>query len=208
MEIKLVDNQGKTSAKKIKASDAIFAQDFKETLVHQLIVSYMANQRVATRAQKTRGEVKHSTRKPFRQKGTGNARAGMTSSPIWRSGGRAFPNRPDENFSKKINKKAYRAGMKSILSELLRQERLTVVEEFKVDKPKTKVFNSVVKKFSSDQNILIITNEFDENLYLSSRNIPSALVVEARYIDPVSLVHFSKVVVTKDALKTIEEMFA
>lgn len=208
MEIKLVDNQGKTSAKKIKASDAIFAQDFKETLVHQLVVSYMANQRVATRAQKTRGEVKHSTRKPFRQKGTGNARAGMTSSPIWRSGGRAFPNRPDENFSKKINKKAYRAGMKSILSELLRQERLTVVEEFKVDKPKTKVFNSVVKKFSSDQNILIITNEFDENLYLSSRNIPSALVVEARYIDPVSLVHFSKVVVTKDALKTIEEMFA
>ena len=207
MEIKLVDNQGKTSAKKIKASDAIFAQDFKETLVHQLVVSYMANQRVATRAQKTRGEVKHSTRKPFRQKGTGNARAGMTSSPIWRSGGRAFPNRPDENFSKKINKKAYRAGMKSILSELLRQERLTVVEEFKVDKPKTKVFNSVVKKFSSDQNILIITNEFDENLYLSSRNIPSALVVEARYIDPVSLVHFSKVVVTKDALKTIEEMF-
>ena len=208
MEIKLVDNQGKTSAKKIKASDAIFAQDFKETLVHQLVVSYMANQRVATRAQKTRGEVKHSTRKPFRQKGTGNARAGMTSSPIWRSGGRAFPNRPDENFSKKINKKAYRVGMKSILSELLRQERLTVVEEFKVDKPKTKVFNSVVKKFSSDQNILIITNEFDENLYLSSRNIPSALVVEARYIDPVSLVHFSKVVVTKDALKTIEEMFA
>jgi large subunit ribosomal protein L4 len=208
MEIKLVDNQGKTSAKKIKASDAIFAQDFKETLVHQLVVSYMANQRVATRAQKTRGEVKHSTRKPFRQKGTGNARAGMTSSPIWRSGGRAFPNRPDENFSKKINKKAYRAGMKSILSELLRQDRLTVVEEFKVDKPKTKVFNSVVKKFSSDQNILIITNEFDENLYLSSRNIPSALVVEARYIDPVSLVHFSKVVVTKDALKTIEEMFA
>ena len=208
MEIKLVDNQGKTSTKKIKASDAIFAQDFKENLVHQLVVSYMANQRVATRAQKTRGEVKHSTRKPFRQKGTGNARAGMTSSPIWRSGGRAFPNRPDENFSKKINKKAYRAGMKSILSELLRQERLTVVEEFKVDKPKTKVFNSVVKKFSSDQNILIITNEFDENLYLSSRNIPSALVVEARYIDPVSLVHFSKVVVTKDALKTIEEMFA
>ena len=208
MEIKLVDNQGKTSTKKIKASDAIFAQDFKENLVHQLVVSYMANQRVATRAQKTRGEVKHSTRKPFRQKGTGNARAGMTSSPIWRSGGRAFPNRPDENFSKKINKKAYRVGMKSILSELLRQERLTVVEEFKVDKPKTKVFNSVVKKFSSDQNILIITNEFDENLYLSSRNIPSALVVEARYIDPVSLVHFSKVVVTKDALKTIEEMFA
>src|SRR6056300_1158350 len=188
MDIKLVDNKGKASTKKVKASDAIFAQDFKESLVHQLVVSYMANARVATRAQKTRAEVKHSTRKPFRQKGTGNARAGMTSSPIWRSGGRAFPNRPDENYSKKVNKKAYRAGMKSIFSELVRQDRLTVVEEFKVDKPKTK--------------------SFDENLYLSSRNVPSALVVEARYIDPVSLVHFSKVIVTEKAIKTIEEMFA
>jgi large subunit ribosomal protein L4 len=202
MDIKLVDNKGKASTKKVKASDAIFAADFKESLVHQLVVSYMANARVATRAQKTRAEVKHSTRKPFRQKGTGNARAGMTSSPIWRSGGRAFPNRPDENYSKKVNKKAYRAGMKSIFSELVRQDRLTVVEEFKVDKPKTKSFNELIK------NVLVITNEFDENLYLSSRNIPTALVVEARYIDPVSLVHFSKVIVTEQALKTIEEMFA
>ena len=116
MDIKLVDNKGKASTKKVKASDAIFAQDFKESLVHQLVVSYMANARVATRAQKTRAEVKHSTRKPFRQKGTGNARAGITSSPLWRSGGRAFPNRPDENYSKKVNKKAYRAGIKSIFS--------------------------------------------------------------------------------------------
>jgi large subunit ribosomal protein L4 len=168
----------------------------------------MANARVATRAQKTRAEVKHSTRKPFRQKGTGNARAGMTSSPIWRSGGRAFPNRPDENYSKKLNKKAYRVGMKSILSELVRQERLTVVEEFKVDKPKTKSFLELVKNFNVEQNVLIVTNDFDENLYLSSRNIPTALVVEARYIDPVSLVHFSKVIVTQEAIKTIEEMFA
>jgi large subunit ribosomal protein L4 len=208
MDIKLVDNKGKASAKKIKASDAIFSQDFNESLVHQLVVSYMANARVATRAQKTRAEVKHSTRKPFRQKGTGNARAGMTSSPIWRSGGRAFPNRPDENYSKKLNKKAYRVGMKSILSELVRQERLTVVEEFKVDKPKTKSFLELVKNFNVEQNVLIVTNDFDENLYLSSRNIPTALVVEARYIDPVSLVHFSKVIVTQEAIKTIEEMFA
>jgi large subunit ribosomal protein L4 len=208
MDIKLVDNKGKASAKKIKASDAIFSQDFNESLVHQLVVSYMANARVASRAQKTRAEVKHSTRKPFRQKGTGNARAGMTSSPIWRSGGRAFPNRPDENYSKKLNKKAYRVGMKSILSELVRQERLTVVEEFKVDKPKTKSFLELVKNFNVEQNVLIVTNDFDENLYLSSRNIPTALVVEARYIDPVSLVHFSKVIVTQEAIKTIEEMFA
>ena len=208
MDIKLVDNKGKTSSKKIKASDNIFAADFKESLVHQLVVSYMANARIATRAQKTRAEVKHSTRKPFRQKGTGNARAGMTSSPIWRSGGRAFPNRPDENFSKKVNKKAYRAGMKSILSELIRQERLTVVEEFKVDKPKTKSFNDLIKNFNIETNVLVITNKFDENLHLSSRNIPTALVVEARYIDPVSLVHFSKVIMTEEALKTIEEMFA
>ena len=208
MDIKLVDNKGKTSSKKIKASDNIFAADFKESLVHQLVVSYMANARIATRAQKTRAEVKHSTSKPFRQKGTGNARAGMTSSPIWRSGGRAFPNRPDENFSKKVNKKAYRAGMKSILSELIRQERLTVVEEFKVDKPKTKSFNDLIKNFNIETNVLVITNKFDENLHLSSRNIPTALVVEARYIDPVSLVHFSKVIMTEEALKTIEEMFA
>ena len=208
MDIKLVDNKGKASTKKVKASDAIFAQDFKESLVHQLVVSYMANSRVATRAQKTRAEVKHSTRKPFRQKGTGNARAGMTSSPLWRSGGRAFPNRPDENYSKKVNKKAYRAGMKSIFSELVRQDRLTVVEEFKVDKPKTKSFNELIKYFNIEQNVLVITDEFDENLYLSSRNVPSALVVEARYIDPVSLVHFSKVIVTEKAIKTIEEMFA
>ena len=208
MDIKLVDNKGKVSSKKVKASDNIFAADFKESLVHQLVVSYMANARIATRAQKTRAEVKHSTRKPFRQKGTGNARAGMTSSPIWRSGGRAFPNRPDENFSKKVNKKAYRAGMKSILSELIRQERLTVVEEFKVDKPKTKSFNDLIKNFNIETNVLVITNKFDENLHLSSRNIPTALVVEARYIDPVSLVHFSKVIMTEEALKTIEEMFA
>ena len=208
MDIKLVDNKGKVSSKKVKASDNIFAADFKESLVHQLVVSYMANARIATRAQKTRAEVKHSTRKPFRQKGTGNARAGMTSSPIWRSGGRAFPNRPDENFSKKVNKKAYRAGMKSILSELIRQERLTVVEEFKVDKPKTKSFNDLIKNFNIETNVLVITNKFDENLHLSSRNIPTALVVEARYIDPVSLVHFSKVIMTEQALKTIEEMFA
>jgi len=115
MEFKILDNQGKLSKKTLTASDKIFGEDFNEALIHKLVVSYMSNARSGTRSQKTRAEVKHSTRKPYRQKGTGNARAGMTSSPVWRGGGRAFPNRTDENFVKKINKKAYRVGMKSIL---------------------------------------------------------------------------------------------
>ena len=186
----------------------IFNKEFNESLVHQVVTSYMSNGRSVTRAQKTRAEVKHSTRKPFRQKGTGNARAGMTSSPIWRSGGRAFPNRPDENYTHKINKKAYRAGMKSILSELARQERLSIIEEFKVDTPKTKQFVEKIKTLGIESNVLVLIDSFDENLYLSSRNITNALVVEAKFADPVSLVHFSKVLATPEALKQLEEMFA
>src|SRR6056300_1509452 len=208
MDIKLVDNKGKASTKKVKASDAIFAADFKESLVHQLVVSYMANARVATRAQKTRAEVKHSTRKPFRQKGTGNARAGMTSSPIWRSGGRAFPNRPDENFTQKLNKKAYRAGMRSILSEIVRQKRLSVVEKFDIETPKTKKFLEKINTFGVENNVLVLIDEFNENLYLSSRNIPHVLVLEAKYADPVILVHFQKVIATSAAIKQLEGMFA
>ena len=168
----------------------------------------MSNARSVTRAQKTRGEVKHSTRKPFRQKGTGNARAGMTSSPIWRGGGRAFPNRPDENYTQKINKKAYRVAMKSILSELVRQERLSIIEEFKVESPKTKQFVEKIKTLGITENVLVLIDSFDENLYLSSRNLINVLVVEAKYADPVSLVHFSKVIATTEAVKQLEEMFA
>jgi len=198
MEFKILDNQGKLSKKTLTASDATFGKDFNEALIHKLVVSYMSNARSGTRSQKTRSEVKHSTRKPFRQKGTGNARAGMTSSPIWRGGGRAFPNRTDENFIKKINKKAYRAGMKSILSELVRQDRLSIIEEFKIKEPKTKDF---IKKIKS----LGVT---DKNLYLSSRNVPHVLVVEARFADPVSLVHFPKVIATAGSVKQLEEMFS
>jgi large subunit ribosomal protein L4 len=168
----------------------------------------MSNARSGTRSQKTRREVKHSTRKPFRQKGTGNARAGMTSSPIWRGGGRAFPNRTDENFVKKVNKKAYRAGMKSILSELVRQDRLSIVEEFKVEAPKTKDFIAKIKSLGVTDRVLILVDSFDENLYLSSRNLPHILVIEARYADPVSLVHFPKVIATAGSVKQLEEMFA
>jgi len=208
MEFKILDKVGKVSKKTHKASDAIFDNDFNESLIHQIVTSYMSNGRSVTRAQKTRSEVKHSTRKPFRQKGTGNARAGMTSSPIWRSGGRAFPNRPDENYTHKINKKAYRAGMKSILSELVRQKRLSIIEEFKIDSPKTKKFVEKIKTLGFEDNILVLIDAFDENLYLSSRNITNALVVEAKYADPVSLVHFSKVIATPEAVKQLEEMFA
>ena len=208
MEFKILDKSGKDSKKIHKASDEILGSEFNESLIHQLVTSYMSNARSVTRAQKTRGEVKHSTRKPFRQKGTGNARAGMTSSPIWRGGGRAFPNRPDENYTQKINKKAYRVAMKSILSELVRQERLSIIEEFKVESPKTKQFVEKIKTLGITENVLVLIDSFDENLYLSSRNLINVLVVEAKYADPVSLVHFSKVIATTEAVKQLEEMFA
>ena len=208
MEFKILDKSGKDSKKIHKASDEIFGSEFNESLIHQLVTSYMSNARSVTRAQKTRGDVKHSTRKPFRQKGTGNARAGMTSSPIWRGGGRAFPNRPDENYTQKINKKAYRVAMKSILSELVRQERLSIIEEFKVESPKTKQFVEKIKTLGITENVLVLIDSFDENLYLSSRNLINVLVVEAKYADPVSLVHFSKVIATTEAVKQLEEMFA
>ena len=206
MEFKILDNQGKLSKKTLIASDAIFGEDFNEALIHKLVVSYMSNARSGTRSQKTRAEVKHSTRKPYRQKGTGNARAGMTSSPVWRGGGRAFPNRTDENFVKKINKKAYRVGMKSILSELVRQDRLSIVEEFKVEAPKTKAFITKMKSLGVADRVLILVDSFDENLYLASRNLPHILVIEARFADPVSLVHFPKVIATTEAVKQLEEM--
>jgi large subunit ribosomal protein L4 len=208
MEFKILDNQGKLSKKTLTASDAIFGEDFNEALIHKLVVSYMSNARSGTRSQKTRAEVKHSTRKPYRQKGTGNARAGMTSSPVWRGGGRAFPNRTDENFVKKINKKAYRVGMKSILSELVRQDRLSIVEEFKVEAPKTKDFIAKIKSLGVTDRVLILVDSFDENLYLASRNLPHILVIEARFADPVSLVHFPKVIATSGSVKQLEEMFA
>ena len=208
MEFKILNNQGKLSTKTLTASDATFGKDFNEALIHKLVVSYMSNARSGTRSQKTRAEVKHSTRKPYRQKGTGNARAGMTSSPVWRGGGRAFPNRTDENFVKKINKKAYRVGMKSILSELVRQDRLSIVEEFKVEAPKTKAFITKMKSLGVADRVLILVDSFDENLYLASRNLPHILVIEARFADPVSLVHFPKVIATAGSVKQLEEMFA
>ena len=206
MQLELLNEQGQATAK-VDAPDTVFARDYNEALVHQVVVAYQANARQGTRAQKTRAEVHHSTKKPFRQKGTGRARAGMTSSPLWRGGGRIFPNRPDENFSQKVNKKMYRAGMAAIFSQLAREGRLAVVESLKVDSPKTKQLADKFKAMNL-KSVLVIAEEVDENLYLASRNLPNVLVVEPRYADPVSLVHFKKVIVTKGAIDKLKEMYA
>lgn len=208
MEIKLIDNNGKVAKKGLAVSEITFGREFNEALVHQVVVAYMANARTATRQQKGRDTVAHTTHKPYAQKGTGNARAGMSSSPIWRGGGRAFPNSPDENFSHKVNRKAYRAGMQTILSELVRQDRIAVVEDFKIETPKTKQFVEKIKSLGYADGVLILTDGFDENLYLSSRNLINVMVVDAQYADPVSLVRFSKVLATAGAVKKLEEMLA
>jgi len=208
MELKLIDHNVKVAKKGVDASDVTCGREFNESLVHEVVVAYMANARTATRAQKTRATVAHTTHKPFAQKGTGNARAGMSSSPIWRGGGRAFPNSPNENYSHKVNRKAYRAGMQTILSELVRQDRLKVVDSFTVDSPKTKQFVQKINALGIDGGVLLLTDGFDENLYLSSRNLPNVLVVEAQYADPVSLVRFPNVLVTANAVKKLEEILA
>ena len=156
---------------------------------------------------KTRAEVRHSTKKPWRQKGTGRARAGMTSSPLWRGGGRIFPNKVDENFTQKLNRKMYRAGMAAILSQLVREERLSVIDGFAVAEPKTKVLAGKLRDLGVNP-VLILTHELDENLYLSSRNLPNVMVLEARHADPVSLMRFEKVLMTRDAVKHLEEALA
>ncbi len=206
MQLELLNEQGQ-AASKVDAPETVFGRDYNEALVHQLVVAFQANARQGTRAQKDRAMVKHSTKKPFRQKGTGNARAGMTSSPLWRGGGRIFPNSPLENFSQKLNKKMYRAGMASILSQLARDGRLAVVESMKVDSPKTKQLAARFKSMGLDS-VLVIADEVDENLYLASRNLGHVLVIEPRYADPVSLVHYKKVLVTKGAIDQLKEMFA
>jgi large subunit ribosomal protein L4 len=203
MELKLLNAEGQ-AASTLQASDTLFGRDYNEALIHQVVTAYMANARSGNRAQKTRGEVAHSTRKPFRQKGTGNARAGMSSSPLWRGGGRIFPNKPTENFSQKINRKMYRAGVASILSQLAREDRLAVVEDFRVDAPKTRLLVQKLKNMGLDS-VLVITDDVDENLYLSSRNLYCVQVIEVERTDPVSLVRFPKVLVTKGALAKMEE---
>ena len=206
MQVELLNDQGLSSSK-VDVPDTVFGREYNESLIHQVVVAFQANARQGTRAQKDREQVRHSTKKPFKQKGTGRARAGMTSSPLWRGGGRIFPNMPDENFTQKINKKMYRAGMASILSQLAREGRLVVVDSLTVDSPKTKVLADKFKAMNL-KSVLVIAHEVDENLYLASRNLTGILVVEPRYADPVSLVHYKKVLVTKAAMDQLKEMFA
>ena len=203
--MKLINAQGQVSGS-VAASDALFAREYNEALVHQLVTAYLANARSGNRAQKTRAEVKHSTKKPWRQKGTGRARSGMTSSPLWRKGGRAFPNKPDENFTQKVNRKMYRAGMATILSQLVRDERLFVIESLSAATPKTKDFADQVKNLGLEQ-VLFVTKQLDENVYLSSRNLPNVLVLEATQADPYSLLRYKKVVLTKEAVEQLEEQW-
>ena len=168
----------------------------------------MANARTANRAQKGRSEINKTKKKPWRQKGTGRARAGKASSPLWRGGGRIFPNSPDENFSQKVNRKMYRAGMMSILSQLVREDHIRVIEDFKLDSPKTKVLAQKIKGLGLSDSVLMITDSVDENLFLSSRNLPNILVVEPRHADPVSLLQFGSTVMTRGAMAKMEEMLA
>ena len=207
MQLELLNEQGLAAAQ-FDAPETVFGRAYNEDLIHQLVTAYRANGRQGTRAQKDRQQVKHSTKKPFKQKGTGNARAGMTSSPLWRGGGRVFPNLPEENFTQKINKKMYRAGMAAILSQLAREGRLAVVESLKVDSPKTKALADKFKAMNLQSSVMVIAEEVDENLYLASRNLKNVFVVEPRYADPVSLIQFKKVLVTKGAIDKLKEMFA
>ena len=201
MELKLVGNSNGT----LKANDDVFGRDYNEALVHQVVVAFQANARIGARAQKDRGAVSHSTKKPWRQKGTGRARAGMTSSPLWRGGGKIFPNSPDENYTHKVNRKMFRAGMTSILSQLAREDRIRMVDEFKVDQPKTKMLAQKVKALGFDE-VLVLTDEVDQNLLLSSRNLANVQVMSVRNANPLALVRSARVLLTKSAVAKLEEL--
>jgi large subunit ribosomal protein L4 len=204
MELKLIDSQGKSSST-MAASDQLFAREFNEALVHQVVVAYQANARQGTRAQKERSQVNKSTKKPWRQKGTGRARAGRASSPLWRGGGKVFASQTDENFTQKVNRKMYRAGVAAILSQLAREDRLCVVDAFTVESPKTRMLADKVKGMGFDD-VLIVTDQLDENLFLSSRNLPYVGVLRVEQTDPLSLLQFDKVLFTRNAIARLEEI--
>ena len=206
MELKVINDKGAANGT-VDASAELFGRDYNEALVHQVVTAYQANARSGNRAQKGRADINKSHKKPWRQKGTGRARAGQANSPLWRGGGRIFPNSPDENFTQKVNKKMFRAGIAAILSQLVREDRLSVVDSMSLEAPKTKMLAAKLKGMGLDQ-VLIITDKLDDNLYLSSRNLENVLVMEARHADPVNLIRFAKVVLTKGAVKQFEEVLA
>jgi len=207
MDLKLIDDKGQSTST-VAGSDALFGRDYNEALIHQVVNAFQANARKGTRAQKARGDINKSHKKPWKQKGTGRARAGQANSPLWRGGGKIFPSSPDENFSHKVNRKMYRAGVASILSQLVREGRLSVIESLALDSPKTKLFAQKIKGYGLAGNVLVVTDKLDDNVYLGSRNLSDVLVLETREVDPVSLVRFKNVLVTKAAVQQFEEMLA
>jgi large subunit ribosomal protein L4 len=206
MDLPVIDDKGRAKTT-LAASDDLFGRAYNDAVVHQVVTAYLANARLGTRKQKARGEVNKSNKKPWRQKGTGRARAGRASSPLWRGGGRIFPNLPDENFSHKVNRKMFRAGIASILSKLARDGRLSVVDGFSLEAPKTKLLAQKVKGMGMES-VLIITDSLDQNLFLAGRNLTNVRVVEPRQADPVSLLRFDHTLITKGAVAKIEEMLA
>jgi len=204
MDLKLINDSG--AAATVAGSDALFGRDYNEALIHQVVTAYQANARQGTRAQKARGDINKSHKKPWKQKGTGRARAGQANSPLWRGGGKIFPSSPDENFTHKVNRKMYRAGMASILSQLVRENRLAVVDGLAVEAPKTKLFAQKIRAMGLTGSVLVVTDKLDDNVFLASRNLPDVLVLETREVDPVSLVRFENVLLTKAAVSEFEEM--
>ena len=207
MDLKLLSGNGQKN-ETVAGSDALFGREYNEALIHQLVVAYQANGRQGTRAQKGRADVHKSHKKPWAQKGTGRARAGQANSPLWRGGGKIFPSSPDENFTQKVNRKMYRAGIASILSQLVREDRLSVIDPIALDGPKTKGFMQKIKAFGLTGTVLVVTDKLDENTFLSSRNLSDVMVLETREVDPVSLVRFNNVLVTRAAIAQLEEALA
>ena len=206
MQLNVASAANGSSAETIEVSDVTFAKDFNEDLVHQVVNAYLAGARQGTRAQKTRSDVRGGGRKPWRQKGTGRARSGTIRSPIWRGGGVTFAARPQDH-SQKVNRKMYRAALRSIFSELARQQRLVAIDEFSMEQPKTKLLTEKLDGLGLD-NVLVVTESVEQNLYLSARNLHKVDVRDVAGIDPVSLIAFDKVLITVPALKKVEEMLA
>lgn len=207
MELKVVANASQAAEESVTVADETFAREFNETLVHQVVVAYLAGGRAGTRAQKNRAQVRGGGAKPWRQKGTGRARAGTIRSPLWRGGGVTFAARP-QDYAQKVNKKMYRAAMRAIFSELVRQDRLLVVSDLAITEPKTKIMAARLSELGLQEGALLVTGRPDHNLYLSARNLPRVEVREATRLDPVSLIRFDKVVITKEALAQVGEWLA
>jgi large subunit ribosomal protein L4 len=205
MDLKLINDSGKPAAT-LAASDSLFGREYNEALIHQLVTAYQANARSGNRAQKGRADINKSHKKPWAQKGTGRARAGQANSPLWRGGGKIFPSSPDENFSQKVNRKMFRAGIASILSQLVREDRLSVVDQIALDAPKTKLLAQKIKALGLSGSVLVVVDALHDHIHLSSRNLHRVLVLETREVDPVSLVRFDHVLLTRAAVTQFEEI--